>query len=166
MPASDTDTAAVASYAQAIDKCRIHSQVVGFSGALLGYVVTLSLSSAASSAVPTLISHRVRHLIQFYSNQDSSLQSHACVNAGLISSKETRQSCLQSEVQCILSHLRLNCNSSLLNELGVSVIVGYALSKYSHGSCLDRYAAKFPQEAAEWKRHIKEEEEAKRKASQ
>ncbi|KAI8834818.1 hypothetical protein BJ741DRAFT_237780 [Chytriomyces cf. hyalinus JEL632] len=38
----------------------------------------------------------------------------------------------------------------------ISTIVGYSLHKYSHSSCLDRYAAKFPAEAAEWKRLMKE----------
>ncbi|KAJ3024569.1 UNVERIFIED_CONTAM: hypothetical protein HDU68_007994 [Siphonaria sp. JEL0065] len=45
--------------------------------------------------------------------------------------------------------------------LGISTIVGYSLQKYSDSSCLERYAAKFPEEAAEWNRRMKEEEKRK-----
>ncbi|ORY33890.1 hypothetical protein BCR33DRAFT_713058 [Rhizoclosmatium globosum] len=52
--------------------------------------------------------------------------------------------------------------------LGISTIVGYSLYKYSHSSCLQRYAAKFPDEAKAWELSKKKEaeEEAKRKAAE
>ncbi|KAJ3063262.1 hypothetical protein HDU98_000912 [Podochytrium sp. JEL0797] len=95
--------AAVASYGQAVDKCKTHSLVVGGSACLWGFIFAFI---------------RIK-------------QKHPDL---------------------------LERNRTVVPVLaGVSVIVGYTLNNYSHSSCLERYAAKFPAEATEWNRRVKEE---------
>ncbi|KAI9362943.1 hypothetical protein DFJ73DRAFT_811676 [Zopfochytrium polystomum] len=47
----------------------------------------------------------------------------------------------------------LKRNKTVLPALtGCAVIVGVFLQRYSHASCLERYASRYPEEAADWAR--------------